>query len=536
MSASHETERVSGHIPKIETKTSAPAAEGLPSDGRRPVILVADDARTVRLLYRSALEAAGFHVVEAENGAAALTAFERLTPAITLLDGVMPVMDGFAACAALRKTKAGRHASILLVTSLDDATSIERAYDAGATDFVNKPVNWTILVHRLRYMLRADETVRRLEESERRLAEAQRIAAMGNFVWRLGAGTFESSDELRRIFGLASEGGPVRVRSILRRVATVERAGLIDAVRTVLRDPAPLQHDLSIPARGQDRRHIEVRGEVIVDAAGQIKIQGTVQDISERKQVEAALDAARRAAESADEVKTALLNAMNHELRTPLNAIIGFGEVISGEILGPIGEVRYKQFATDILHAGRHMLDLVGNVLDMAKLASEHYELNFEPTDLRRVASDALAAAREAEAAQGRALSLGDWQMPTFAKVDARAVKLMLNHLLSNALKFSAAATPIEVSCAPSASGELWLTVVDQGIGMTPEEAAMASEPFCQIDHRLARKYEGLGIGLSIVNKLIACHGGRLAIASRPGEGSRISLVFPKGLVCAEAV
>ncbi len=513
----------------------APPGSG-PARGKGPIVLVADDDYFERLLFRKALEAAGFDVVEAEDGVAAIAAFERWRPAIMVLDIVMPVMDGFTACEILRKTKAGRRAPIVLATSLGDMASIERAYDVGATDFISKPINWTIFVQRLRYMLRADETLRRLGESERRLAEAQRIASLGSFVWRVGAETLEGSNELWRIFGVVRGGNRVRLRTALRRIPTAERRKLIKSVRAALKAVTPLQQDFTVAPNGNYVRSVDLRGEVVVDATGRMTIQGSIQDITERKRAEAALIAARRAAESADAMKTALLAGMNHELRTPLNAVIGFSEIIAHEILGPIGENRYKEFAADILQAGRHMLDLVMNVLDMAKLASDSYPVNLEPADLRKLANTAVTIVGASDLAKNREIVMADWQFPTLASVDVRAVTQMLIHLLSNALKFSAPDTPVTVSCRRESSGELRLSVTDRGIGMTAEESEIAVEPFRQVDSRLARKYEGLGIGLSLVKRLIEQHGGQIAIDSKPGEGSRVTLVFPKALVLSEAI
>ena len=506
-----------------------------PRGGDRPVILVADDDGTQRLFFRQALDAAGFDVIEAEDGATALTAFERCRPALALLDVLMPVMDGFAACAALRATEAGRHAPILMMTSLDDIGAVERAYHAGATDFIVKPFNWKILVHRIRYMLRADDTLQRLGKSERYLAEAQRIAALGNFSWRIGSKEIEGSAEFYRIACAAEQGPPLLLRAVLRHIPAPGRTRLLQAVRVALRDGKPLQCDLSCAPGHTPARSIELRAEIAADAAGKAVVQGTVQDISERKRTEAALVSSRRSGESAAAMKTALLASMNHELRTPLNAIIAFSEVLSSGALGTGGGEPYQEFVSDTHRAGLHMLELVTNILEMAKLASTGYQPDYEPVDLRTLAGDALASAREMEPAQIRDVALIDWDGPTMVKADRRAVKQMLVHLLSNALKFSAAETSVDVTCRKAVSGELWLSVVDRGIGMTPEEAAIAVQPFQQIDNGLARKHEGAGIGLSIVSKLIASHGGRLVIESKRGEGSRVSLVFPNELVVAES-
>ena len=132
----------------------------------RPVVLIADDDVTMRLLIRETLEQAGFTVEEAEDGAQALATFVRVRPDIVLLNVLMPKMDGFTTCATLRTLPGGAHAPVLMVTGLDDIESINRAYEVGATDFITKPFNWTILDHRVRYLLRASRAVEALRKSE----------------------------------------------------------------------------------------------------------------------------------------------------------------------------------------------------------------------------------------------------------------------------------------------------------------------------------------------------------------------------------
>lgn len=169
-----------------------------------PLVLIADDDITTRILLRASLEHAGFSVEEVEDGAAVLSAFERLHPDIVLLDVVMPKMDGFSACAALRKLLGSEHTPILMITGLDDIESINHAYDAGATDFVTKPINVLILGHRIRYMLRASQLFDELRKSEWNLANAQRIAKLGSWDWDLIKNELCCSEELYHIFGLAS--------------------------------------------------------------------------------------------------------------------------------------------------------------------------------------------------------------------------------------------------------------------------------------------------------------------------------------------
>jgi two-component system, cell cycle sensor histidine kinase PleC len=246
---------------------------------------------------------------------------------------------------------------------------------------------------------------------------------------------------------------------------------------------------------------------------------------------------AKDAAESANIAKSAFLATMSHELRTPLNAIIGFGEMIAREMLGPVGQSKYRDYAGDILRSGQHMYRLVGDILTMAKLDAGEFELSPEPIELRRLAASAVAMVAGTEMARGREIALepgGDWCR---IRADERSINQMLLNLLSNAVKFSAPEAPVRVACRYAAeTDELWLGVVDRGIGMTPEEALAAVEPFHQIDNRLARKYEGTGLGLSIVKGLLERQDGRLVLESAPGEGTTASLVFAGRLVEREPV
>ena len=240
---------------------------------------------------------------------------------------------------------------------------------------------------------------------------------------------------------------------------------------------------------------------------------------------------AKEHAEFASEAKSRFLANMSHELRTPLNAIVGFSDMIAQEALGPVGQGRYKEYARDIHRSGTHMTDLINDILTMAKLEAGHFDLDVGPCDLFRHVEATLSIFRGTEMARGSDLAVetaGHWP---HIRVDERALRQMLLNLLSNAVKFSPPGMPVRISSRRLEGGELSLTVSDQGVGMTAAQAELAVKPFRQVDDRLARKYEGTGLGLSIVKGLIERHGGRLAISSQPGAGSRISLVFPKDAV-----
>jgi predicted signal transduction protein with EAL and GGDEF domain/DNA-binding response OmpR family regulator len=171
----------------------------------KPTILVVDDDSAGRRLTRATLNKAGFAVVEAANGELALQAMRQAMPDMVLLDVSMPVMDGFTACEQLRQLPGGAALPVVMMTGLDDTESIERAFQVGATDFITKPINWTVLPHRVRYMLRASAAITDLQQSQRRLSNAQRIGDMGDWEWELRSDRLQASPQARLIFGHDSD-------------------------------------------------------------------------------------------------------------------------------------------------------------------------------------------------------------------------------------------------------------------------------------------------------------------------------------------
>jgi two-component system cell cycle sensor histidine kinase PleC len=254
---------------------------------------------------------------------------------------------------------------------------------------------------------------------------------------------------------------------------------------------------------------------------------GTRTDITDLRRRELQLDAARQEAETANRTKSRFLATMSHELRTPLNAVIGFSDVLRSELFGPVGSPKYRDYAEHIHDSAQHLLTVLSDILDMSKVEAGKVTLNEEPFDVAELVGE-VAALFEREAGFAK-VELGRGIMPDLPPLlaDARYVRQMLINLLSNALKFTPAGGRIQITALPDGNGDLVLGVADTGIGMTPAQLEVALAPFGQIDSPLMRKYQGTGLGLPIVKSLIELHGGRLAIASAPGEGTRVSLVFP---------
>jgi diguanylate cyclase (GGDEF)-like protein/PAS domain S-box-containing protein len=254
---------------------------------RRPRVLVVDDEELIRMMSREALEVAGFAVVEAADGAEALSLIGEQRPDIVLLDIKMPVMDGFETCREIRKTEAGRHMPILVMTGLDDVDSIERAYQVGATDFVIKPINWVILGHRVDYMLRAGRSAQELRDSRAHLANAQRIARLGYWEWIRATNEFVCSFELERILGMEPGESIATLNRYLEAVHPHDRVFVQNAIEELLLEDVPLDIEYRVLRRDGGVRFVQQQGERVLDDRDRaIRITGTVQDVSERKHAE----------------------------------------------------------------------------------------------------------------------------------------------------------------------------------------------------------------------------------------------------------
>ena len=251
-----------------------------------PLVLVVDDDMAVRFLAHEALEPAGFRVIEAEDGNTALAVFTATHPDIVLLDVILPKLDGFATCASLRKQSGGKHVPIMMMTGLDDIASINRAYEVGATDFEVKPINWTILSHRIRYLLRANAAFAAVRINETRLADAQRIAQLGNWYWDIVQDQIRCSAECQRIFGLPPELTATHA-VFLSCVHPADRLMVASVHNDALHLGKPYQLEYRIQQSNGVQRTVHEQAEITFDEAGRtLAIAATVQDITERKQAE----------------------------------------------------------------------------------------------------------------------------------------------------------------------------------------------------------------------------------------------------------
>jgi signal transduction histidine kinase/PAS domain-containing protein len=253
-------------------------------------------------------------------------------------------------------------------------------------------------------------------------------------------------------------------------------------------------------------------------------------EIAQHVEAKKALIEAKDQADLANRSKTEFLANVSHELRTPLNAIIGFSEVMAAEMFGPLGSERYKGYVNDVLSSGRHLLEVISDILDIAKIEAGKMDFNYSDIDPAEVVAAAVHLVESRAEAGGLRLS---WQVPDDAGsfwADRRRVLQILVNLLSNAIKFTPAGGSIDLTVTADTE-QVILVVSDTGIGMSEDEVVVALEPFRQVDGSLTRRYEGTGLGLPLVRAFVELHGGRLDIASHKGRGTSVSVVLPRRAV-----
>jgi two-component system cell cycle sensor histidine kinase PleC len=269
------------------------------------------------------------------------------------------------------------------------------------------------------------------------------------------------------------------------------------------------------------------------DEIGQLSaaIAGMVEAIGDRQMAlesaNVALEVAHGEAVRANRAKSQFLANMSHELRTPLNAIIGFGDMMSAQMLGPIGHPRYGEYAVHIRDSGRHLLSLVEEVLDLAKVEVGALQINHGKVRLGDIVSATIVMLTPAAQAAGVKLELasaaGCWPELTG---DALKLKQVFINLASNALKFTPAGGRVAIAC--EVDGKLArIRVSDTGIGIKAEDIPLVLQPFYRVSSAFNASYQGAGLGLPLAKAIVELHGGLLAIESTPGAGTTVLFTLP---------
>jgi signal transduction histidine kinase len=232
------------------------------------------------------------------------------------------------------------------------------------------------------------------------------------------------------------------------------------------------------------------------------------------------------AADSASQAKSQFLAAMSHELRTPLNAVIGFSEMLTMELYGPLGNRRYHEFAGNIKSSGAHLLSLISDILDLSQVDAGKMDLRDEEISIDELIEPVLSMmqAQSVTARVGFGTRVEE-DLP-WIRVDRRRIHQVLINLVSNAIKFTPAGGQVKLSAAREGDG-VAISVSDTGIGIAPADIPKVFERFRQLDSRLARKYEGTGLGLPLARELMELHGGTIGLESQVDKGTVVTITLP---------
>ncbi|MHB8121255.1 MAG: response regulator [Desulfuromonadaceae bacterium] len=437
-------------------------------------ILIVEDSPTQREMLRYMLEKHDYRVEVAANGQEALKLLEQLRPIAVITDVNMPEMDGYELCRRIKGDEGLRNIPVLLLTSLSDPENVIMGLECGADYFIMKPYNEEFILSRIQHIL-ANRTL-----------ENEEGVRMGLEIFFRGEKYFINSDRLQILNLLLS---------------TYETAAQKN------QDLADTTDKLSALNEKMEEKmaELEIKNRQLHDVNVELEKQREMAHL------------AKRQAEEANHAKSDFLSGMSHELRSPLNAILGFAQLM--ETATPPPTTAQQGRITQILQAGWHLLTLINEILDLAKVESGQMQLLDEPVPLADVMLECRSMIEQQAHQRGIRILFPLACTPAFVMADRTRVKQVLLNLLSNAIKYNSNEGTVEVECTESRPGHIRLSVRDTGAGLAPQQLEQLFQPFNRLSQE-AGSEEGTGIGLVVAKRLVELMGGVIGVESTVGVGS----------------
>ncbi|MEZ5334189.1 MAG: ATP-binding protein [Methanolobus sp.] len=376
------------------------------------------------------------------------------------------------------------------------------------------------IVHDITDRRRAEDD---LKTREMQLRTAQNIGHIGSWCFDLNTGEADASDEARRIYGYGLGGGKYPVSEVQAIALPEYRPVLNDAMRALIHEDVPynVQFKIKRPSDGAIR-DVHVVAEYDENKNTLI---GTVEDITDRKKAEDALLHAKIVAEEANKTKDEFLATMSHELRTPLTSVIGFSDVLLDETFGSLDD-KQKRYVSHILDAGKHLLELINDVLDISKVEAGKMDLFYEDFNVSSAIAEVQGMVSPLAMEKHIGISSEIESKVENINADRTKFRQILYNLISNAIKFTPDKGSIAINARHS-DGMLLVSVTDIGIGISKEDIDKLFHPFKQLDSYITQDSEGTGLGLSLVKKFVELHDGRVWVESDPGNGSTFTFSIP---------
>lgn len=436
-------------------------------------ILIVEDSPTQAERLRRLIQSLHYNARVAANGQLALAAIRERKPHLVLSDIVMPEMNGYDLCRAIKADPTLRDIPVILVTSLNDPKDIIRGIECGADNFIRKPYAEDYLLNRISHML-MNQKLRKNQNVE--IGIALYLGDQKHFI-------------------------------------NAERQQILDLLISTYEQAVQVNGEL----QARERQVIELNMRLAHHAA---ELETINREIA-LKNLELA---------EASRMKSAFIANMSHELRTPLNAIIGFTGALLMKLPGPLTSDQDKQLNT-IRASARHLLSLINDILDVAKIEAGKLTLSIEPVRCQELMAEVADTLRPLAQQKGLALemALGEaGQPPVIIDTDRRALTQILINLLNNAIKFTEQGT-VRISLAQREEDGVLVTemsIADSGAGIKEEDQAKLFQAFSQLDSTSTRHVEGAGLGLYLCQNLANAIGGALFFNSDYGSGSTFTLAL----------
>jgi len=302
-----------------------------------------------------------------------------------------------------------------------------------------------------------------------------------------------------------------------------------DAFNRVLSDGKELVLPEIVVSSHDDRQNITALSVHRLPWDGTPLAQISLQDITAQKTNEQALSLAKQNAERANRVKSEFLAHMSHELRTPLNAIIGFSQIWMDEVFGPVRNTKYLEYAKDINHASTHLLEIIVDILDLAKIEAGGIRLNLEDFSLDDAITSCVSMLQRSLETGGVSVNFSITPKTLSLRADRRLIKQVLINIVGNALKFTPTGGQVDINVKQAGPASIAIEISDTGIGIPNEALVTVLEPFGQVHQGSYVSHEGTGLGLPLAKQMVELHGGDLKIESTHGAGTVVTIYLPHG-------
>ena len=434
-------------------------------------ILIVEDSPTQAERLRRLIRSSGYHARVAANGKLALGEIHEHKPHLVLSDIVMPEMNGYELCRAIKADASLRDIPVILVTSLTDPKDIIRGIECGADNFIRKPYAEDYLLNRIGQML-VNQKLRKNSSME--VGIALYLGDQKHFI-------------------------------------NAERQQILDLLISTYEQAVQVNSEL----QARERQVIELNMR-LAHHAGELE---TINREIALKNLELA---------EASRMKSAFIANMSHELRTPLNAIIGFTGALLMKLPGPLTDEQDRQLNT-IRNSARHLLSLINDILDVAKIEAGKVTLSLESVNCQQLMGEVAETLRPLAAQKGLEVFIDMPEQPIVLQTDRRALAQIMINLANNAIKFTEKGM-VKLTLGQRTDDEQAVitefSVTDSGSGIKPEDQAKLFQAFSQLDSTSTRHAEGAGLGLYLSQNLANLLGGSLFFSSDFGKGSTFTLAL----------